>query len=78
MSTQPEDPSAAVPLPTQLPYRLLSGTDDEEFCRKVSRAMADGYRLHGSPSVATDADGRPVVVQAVVLAAGVDQRGELR
>lgn len=52
----------------QLPYRLLTGPDTVEFCRRVSDALADGYRLHGSPSIAFDPErNTPVVAQALVL-----------
>jgi hypothetical protein len=42
MSSPPED------LPV---YRVLTGPDDEAFCRRVSEAIALGYRLHGDPAV---------------------------
>lgn len=50
----------------RLRYRLLTGTDDRAFCERVSRALADGYRLYGSPSVTFDGQ-RLVTAQAVVL-----------
>lgn len=52
--------------PNNLPvYRLLSGPDDEKFCRRVSEALALGYVLHGSP--AATFDGTSVIVaQALV------------
>jgi hypothetical protein len=34
-------------LPT---YRILTGVDDAAFCRRVSDAIALGYKLYGSPS----------------------------
>lgn len=49
-----------------LPYRLLTGADDRHFCERVSQALMDGYRLHGSPAIALHGD-RVVVAQAVVL-----------
>jgi hypothetical protein len=52
--------------PVRLRYRLLTGTDDRAFCEKVSAALADGYRLHGNPSVTFDGE-RVVTAQAVVL-----------
>lgn len=52
--------------PAPLPYRLLSGPDDRSFCERVSAALDEGYRLHGSPAVAFAGD-RVVVAQAVVL-----------
>jgi hypothetical protein len=50
----------------RLRYRLLTGPDDRTFCERVSKALAEGYRLHGSPSVTFDGQ-RVVVAQAVVL-----------
>lgn len=52
--------------PADLPrYRLLTGPDDERFCRRVSEALALGYELHGSP--AATFDGKSVIVaQALV------------
>lgn len=49
-----------------LRYRLLTGTDDRAFCERVSRALEEGYRLYGSPSIAVDGD-EVRVAQAVVL-----------
>ncbi len=47
------------------PYRCLTGRDDDEFCRRVSEALAEGYVLHGGPALAWD--GKNVVVaQAIV------------
>ena len=47
-------------------YRLLTGPDDHAFCERVSEALAEGYRLHGSPAITLGPDG-PIVAQAVVL-----------
>ena len=33
-------------------YRLLTGKDDRAFCERVSEALAQGWRLYGSPSIA--------------------------
>lgn len=52
-----------------LRYRLLTGTDDREFCERVSGALDEGYRLHGSPSIAVE-NGVVVTAQAVVLPDG--------
>jgi hypothetical protein len=54
--------------PDRLRYRLLTGPDDRTFCERVSQALDDGYRLHGSPSMTFDGD-RVVVAQALVLPA---------
>ncbi len=50
----------------RLRYRLLTGPDDAAFCERVSRALAEGYRLHGGPAVTFDGS-RVIVAQAVVL-----------
>ena len=49
-------------------YRCLTGPDNDEFCERVSKALADGYVLHGSPSLTTKPDGTVIVAQAVILA----------
>jgi len=51
---------------SRLRYRILTGPDDEEFCVRVSKAIEEGYVLHGSPSIAVGPDG-PVVCQALIL-----------
>ncbi|GMA89321.1 hypothetical protein GCM10025868_45710 [Angustibacter aerolatus] len=45
---------------------MLTGPDDRSFCEKVSAALADGYVLHGSPTMTFDG-ARVVCGQAVVL-----------
>lgn len=61
---------SALPVPDEpLRYRLLTGSDDRAFCEKVSSALDDGYELHGSPSIATRADGTVVCAQAVIRSA---------
>lgn len=49
-------------LPT---YRLLTGPDDGSFCRRVSDALALGYRLYGSP--AATFNGQTVIVAQAIL-----------
>jgi hypothetical protein len=57
--------------PNNLPiYRVLTGPDDDTFCRRVSEALALGYVLHGSP--AATFDGKTVIVaQALIWPAAV-------
>ena len=50
----------------KLQYRVLTGPDDHAFCERVSKALSEGYVLHGSPSIAFDGD-NCIVAQAVVL-----------
>ncbi|WBU63096.1 DUF1737 domain-containing protein [Paracoccus aerodenitrificans] len=35
-------------------YRLLTEDDNSAFCHKVSAALAKGWQLHGTPSIAFD------------------------
>lgn len=52
--------------PDNLPtYRLLTGPDDAAFCRRVSDALALGYKLYGSPA-ATFNGQQVIVAQAIV------------
>jgi hypothetical protein len=52
--------------PDGLPrYRVLTGPDDETFCRRVSEAIDLGYELHQGPAVTFN--GQSVIVaQALV------------
>lgn len=50
----------------KLRYRLLTGKDDRSFCERVSKALEDGYELHGSPSIIHNGE-HCVVAQAIVL-----------
>ena len=52
--------------PNDLPrYRLLTGPDDERFCRRVSEMLDLGFQLHGGPSIAVSPEGT-IAAQAVV------------
>ena len=52
--------------PDGLPrYRLLTGPDDADFCRRVSEMLDQGYVLHGGPSLTFDGE-RVIAGQAVV------------
>jgi len=43
--------------PSQLPrYRILTGADDDAFCRRVSEALELGYELYGSPTMTFNGD----------------------
>ena len=61
MTTQP-DPAPPGGLPT---YRILTGPDDDAFCRRVSEALALGYKLYGSPAAAFDGE-HVIVAQALI------------
>lgn len=36
-------------------YRMITGPDDNEFCHRVSKALSNGWELHGSGSLTFDA-----------------------
>src|SRR5439155_7490679 len=58
-------PSKNVP-PDGLPtYRLLTGPDDAAFCRRVSEALALGYKLYGSPTATFN--GKEVIVAQAII-----------
>jgi hypothetical protein len=58
--------------PDGLPvYRLLTGPDDATFCRRVSEALALGYRLYGSPAVTFD--GKRVIAAQALLWPGAER-----
>jgi heme-degrading monooxygenase HmoA len=67
-------PPAAIPPNDPPAYRVLTGPDDAAFCRRVSEALALGYRLHGSPALAFN--GSQVIV-AQALAWPGDARGAI-
>ena len=48
-------------------YRLLTAADvGDRFCRKVTRALNDGWELYGSPSISVDPrTGETICAQAV-------------
>ena len=52
--------------PDGLPiYRLLTGPDDAAFCRRVSEALALGYKLYGSPAVTFN--GKDIIVAQAII-----------
>jgi hypothetical protein len=52
--------------PKGLPvYRILTGPDDAAFCRRVSEALALGYKLYGSP--AATFNGKDVIVAQAII-----------
>ncbi len=52
--------------PEGLPiYRVLTGPDEETFCRRVSDALDLGYVLHAGP-VITVHGGKVIIAQALL------------
>ena len=57
--------------PDNLPiYRVLTGLDDDAFCRRVSAALALGYVLHGSPALTFNGES-VIVAQAIIWPSAV-------
>ena len=52
--------------PDGLPqYRLITGKDDDVFCKRVSEALRAGYQLYGSPALTFN--GENVIAAQAVL-----------
>jgi hypothetical protein len=56
-------------------YRLLTGPDEDSFCRRVSDALALSYHLDGSLVVAFDGK-RVLVGEALLWPASSNQQPE--
>ena len=46
-------------------YKLVTGKDDSEFCYRITKLLAEGYELYGSPTMAFNGE-HMVVAQALV------------
>lgn len=46
-------------------YRVLTGPDDADFCRRVSELLDLGYELHGSPALTFN--GKDVIVAQALI-----------
>ena len=67
-----DEPIASGPPDGKPIYRSLTGPDDDKFCRRVSDALAQGWRLHGSPALTFDPERGQVIVAQAVLWPGYD------
>ncbi len=48
-------------------YRLLTGDDSSAFCHKVTKALSEGWELHGAPTCAFNPETHKMMcAQAVV------------
>ena len=54
-------------------YRFLSGEDDSAFCHKVTKALSEGWVLHGSISYAYDAMNKKMKCGQAVTKVVADQ-----
>lgn len=58
---------SSAPPEGKLIYRCLTGKDDKAHCERVSQALKDGWRLHGSPALSFNSEtGEAIVAQAVL------------
>ena len=52
--------------PNGLPtYRVLTGRDDAEFCKRVSEAISLGFKLYGPPAATFNGE-HVVLAQAII------------
>jgi hypothetical protein len=54
-------------------YRFLTGEDDSAFCHKVTKALTEGWILHGSPQYAYDAVSKKMRCGQAVVRTVADQ-----
>jgi hypothetical protein len=58
---------------SMLIYRYLSGDDDSAFCHKVTKALSEGWVLHGDTSYAYDAAAKKMRCGQAVTKTVADQ-----
>lgn len=46
-------------------YKLITGKDDSEFCKRITKLLSEGYELYGSPTMAFNGE-HMIVAQAVI------------
>ena len=54
-------------------YRFLTGDDDSAFCHKVTKALSEGWVLHGSPTYAYDPTSKKMRCGQAVTRIAADQ-----
>jgi hypothetical protein len=54
-------------------YRFLTGEDDASFCHKVTKALSEGWVLHGSSTYAYDAVSKRMKCGQAVVKTVADQ-----
>lgn len=54
-------------------YRFLTGEDDSSFCHKVTKALAEGWTLHGTTAYAYDAVAKKMKCGQAVTRVVADQ-----
>lgn len=56
----------------ELGYRLITGKDDSNFCKRISKLLDEGYILYGSPSVTFN--GKDVIAAQAVIKKNKDKK----
>jgi len=65
--------STPTPPDGRLVYRCLTGKDDHAFCERVSKALDEGWKLYGPPSITWNPEeGCGYLAQAVVWGGALD------
>lgn len=60
-------------------YRMLTGVDDSAFCKRVSKALNDGWQLYGQPTLTFDSQqGRTICGQAVMKEVDGDYHDDIK
>jgi hypothetical protein len=54
-------------------FRFLTGVDDSIFCHKVTKALSEGWCLHGSPSLTFDPAKQVMIAGQAVTKEVADQ-----
>ena len=54
-------------------YRFLTGEDDSSFCHKITKALSEGWSLHGTTTYAYDATAKKMKCGQAVTKAVRDQ-----
>lgn len=54
-------------------YRFLSGEDDSSFCHKITKALSEGWVLHGDPTYAYDSNDKKMKCGQAVTKTVADQ-----
>jgi hypothetical protein len=60
-------------------YRLLTGTDDSQFCHRVSEALSKGWQLYGPPTLTYDNEEKTTICgQAITKTVQVDYSADMK
>ena len=54
-------------------YRFLTGPDDNAFCHRVTKALSEGWQLHGGPTYAYNATQQCMMAGQAVIRDAPDQ-----